>query len=169
MNALKVLEPYVSNLSRSKPIFSVETSYTGIKLTILPEAKYKPESDPSDAFSVLIKDSYREGTNFYDNKISFSSLSEETVGAALASVRTSFCVFLEKNIPTKAPTQTALYRGFRKVISRSSNSSDFMYGVLLLYRYAYDVTSGTMMFSDKKSPHLKNILTILETMVDNES
>lgn len=164
MNKLK---EYTKDFTVSRPIFRLHLSTRGG--TIEPDIsdsvyKYKPTPTEGDVLSALVCGNYREEFSIREGVfiINVDSIANNAMG----EIRSEVVHFIEKNLPLRNPRQSKLYRwAYRNMPS----NDEFNGGLILLYKYINERIIPDSIPLDHKVQHVKNVLAMLEAMMEKYS
>jgi hypothetical protein len=153
-----IFKPYQDKLSVSKPIFKISLVDGEIRATLDESAKFIPPATEGDAIARLVYGSFEERFDKQSRRFWVSSVDTDKY---LYTIRTQIIQFILKNAPFKNPRQSKIYRFFKYSNISDFNETQHLFFVHL-YKYMYKHVDPDMAILNKTSPHLSNILSILE-------
>jgi hypothetical protein len=153
---------FTSQVPRSRPIFAVKASRDGDEVCLEMPKQNLPNFPEQDAIGYLVTKNYREEFDFTSKRYTFDE--ESLIYRINSEIRSKLVDFLAKNIESKKPTQTTLYKQWRRM--SSMNNEELSYGMLLLYKYLYPHAGKRLLDLPRGSEHAKNGVLIMEKMME---
>ena len=151
-----ILEPYIMDLTPSKPIFSVKLndSRTRIETNILYPAQN--DKDSKDPLKVLAVDCFQEIFKVTQFVVQTEAVEQNMLGQIVRDLG----FFLEQHLPARKTRQTKLWKWVKHEHKRTD---EILTAFIHLWKYREGNISNQP-DENLKQPHIKNILLILEAM-----
>lgn len=156
----EIFKQYRDMLSVSRPIFKLSIQENEVAAKLDESAKFTPSFAKDDGIAYLVDSMFEEHFNKESRSFAFSQVSDDSY---LQQIKRSITRFILKNAPFKSPKQSKLYRFFNYSEISDFNETQKLF-LVHVYKYMHphvDVEDGNKILS-KTSPHLNNILSILQ-------
>ena len=135
------LKKYTEGFQTSVPRFTLSIRSPDkdrLSCTQLESCQFNPQPIENDPLSKLVCNSYNESFNLRDGKYYINK--EQIVQTAVSKAIETIVAFLERNMPTKNPRQTKLYKFYSRTVLRTYDMDiDFrkkiIDDVLMVYKY----------------------------------
>lgn len=155
----EIFKQYRDMLSVSRPIFKLSMRENEVTAKLDESAKFTlPHAKDGDAIAHLVNSMFEEHFNKESRSFAFSQVSDDTY---LQQIRRSIARFILKNAPFKNPKQSKLYRFFNYSEIFDFNETHKLF-LVHVYKYMYPHVDNDSKILSNTSPHLSNILAILE-------
>lgn len=160
---MRELREIAETFQVSRPIFTITCGSVAATRLIVDESKpihkYRPTHAGSNSLMTLMCIEYRETFSIKDQ--TFTIEREAIAIKAMSSIRNRMAVFLERNLKTKNPRQTFLYKW---VYRSMPNDDHFNDALVMLYKYMCSFTTVDMRADNINQKHIDNTIAILTAM-----
>lgn len=154
-----IFKPYRDALSVSRPIFKLSLVDGEIRANLDKSGQYVPPAINDDPIAYLVNNSFEER---FDKETKRFILSSTDDSRYLSIIREKLIQFILKNAPFKNPRQSKIYRFLKNSYISDFNETQQLF-LVHVYKYMYaHVDINSVIILNKTSPHLNNILAILE-------
>lgn len=155
----KIIDGYLSNLGVSRPIFRLSKDSYGqgrLELTTLHPYVTPPTEDLVER---LVYAHHQEVFNAETGQ--FELPLGHIKDAAMGDVILDLLRIIERNLETKKPRQSKLYKFFNYV---NKNNEELCDALVHVWKYSRTYSDGQGFFESKNLEHMKNTLGILELL-----
>jgi hypothetical protein len=162
----EVLLKYTKDFTTSKPVFTLKVTNSEISINRAPLNKFKPTPIEGDTLSRLVCSCFSE--DFSTGMGGFVISRDDIVKSAIFKVNREMLSFVERYSPLRNPRQGKLHKFMRKGLY-DSRGDDLQDSIIMLYKYMVEKTVPESIPEVEKKQHVKNILVLLENLMEKYS